>query len=80
MDREELLSEWEQNNHRPAYVREHREAIHAHTDLNEPIPDGSLAQVRRWLDSYKGTVTRQLRAEDDESGESDMADDTEGDA
>jgi hypothetical protein len=63
MDREELRALWDRNKDRPAFVREHREAIHGHTETSDPIPDGSLAEVRRWLESYKGTVTRQLNDE-----------------
>lgn len=71
MDREELHDLWAANKDRPAFVRERREEIHEHTDTSDPIPDSdSLAAVRDWLASYKGTVTRQL-------GESDMADDDE---
>lgn len=73
MDRQELYEEWQNNKHRPIYVREHRDVIHEHTDIDEPIPDGSAAEVRDWLDSYKGTVTRQL-------GESDTTEAAEGEA
>jgi len=70
MDREELLELWHRNSDRPAFVRNYRDEIHEHTDLSDPIPDGSLAEVRHWMGRYKGTVTRQL-------GESTTTDDDE---
>jgi hypothetical protein len=60
MDAEELSQLWHRNKDRPAWVREHREAIQEHTDIDEPIPNGALSKVRRWLNDYKGVVTRQL--------------------
>jgi len=66
MDRHELFEEWQANNDRPAWVRNRREEIHEHTDTSDEIPNGSLFEVRQWLQSYKGTVTRQLN--DDEGG------------
>ena len=60
MDAAQLRDDWKQNNHRPAWVREHSDAIHEHTDTSEPIPNGSLHAVRQWLDDYRGVVTRQL--------------------
>lgn len=75
MDRAELYELWqadsgqgEQNKDRPGWVRDNREAIHEHTDLSEPIPDGSKGEVRKWLKSYKGTVTRQLNPDTDGDG------------
>lgn len=66
MERDELRELWKHNKDRPAFVREYREEIHEHTDLSEPIPEGSLFEVRKWLDSYKGVVTRQI--DDDSPG------------
>lgn len=67
MDREQLYEEWQANNDRPAYVREHRETIEAHTDTSDPIPeDASLHEIREWLNRYKSTVTRQLAPEEGE--------------
>lgn len=60
MDREQLHEEWQQNKHRPAYVRNRRDEIQEHTSIEEPIPQGSLYEVRGWLDSYMGVVTKQL--------------------
>jgi hypothetical protein len=60
MDAEELTQQWQRNKDRPAWVRENREAIQEHTDIDEPIPNGALSKVRRWLNDYKGVVTRQL--------------------
>jgi len=71
MDREELREVWSENKDRPAFVREHREEIHEYTDTNDPVPDGSLHEVRQWLDRFKSTVTRQL-------GENAKSEDTEG--
>jgi len=61
VDRAELYDLWSRNSDRPAFVREYREAIHEHTDTADPIPDGSLAAVRRWMNRYKSVVTKQLR-------------------
>jgi hypothetical protein len=79
MDREELRALWDRNKDRPAFVREHREEIHDHTDTSEPIPDGSLAEVRHWLDSYKGTVTRQLNDDSPGTDPQDAETTTDGD-
>lgn len=68
MQRSELYELWELNKDRPAFVREYRDEIHGHTDTSEPIPTGSLHDVRQWLEKYKGTVTRQL---DDDSDDTD---------
>ena len=57
---------WHQHKDRPAFVREHREAIHDAVDVSEEIPDGPLHEVRNWLDRYKSTVTKQLEGDDDE--------------
>jgi hypothetical protein len=74
MDRAELQELWDRNKDRPAFVREYAAEIEAHTDTDEPIPtDGSLYEVRQWLDSYKAVVTRQF-------GETDTTDESEGDA
>lgn len=67
MDAEELAQLWQRNKDRPAWVREHREFIHEHTDVDEPIPSGALSKVRRWLNDYKGVVTRQLPDPDAET-------------
>jgi hypothetical protein len=77
MDRSDLYELWQRNKDRPAFVRSHREAIHDHTDTEAPIPDGSLYQVRQWLDSYKGTVTRQLNDDTDGTDPQDDAADGE---
>jgi hypothetical protein len=67
MDRDELYEQWQANKDRPAYVREHREELTEHlTELKDPIPEeGSLHEIREWLDDYKGTVTRQLSEGED---------------
>jgi len=52
-----------QNKDRPAFVREHADALDEHTDTDDPVPDpesASMAAYRDWLERYKGTVTRQL--------------------
>jgi len=63
MDRAQLKTIWSENNDRPAVVREYRDAIHEYTDTSDPVPDGSLHDVREWLDRYKPVVTKQLRAD-----------------
>jgi hypothetical protein len=89
MDRAEIHDLWtapaprdQQNKDRPAFVREHREAIAEHTDTGDPLPppDASLARFSQWLDRYKGTVTRQLAGDDgdDADGASDKAGADEG--
>lgn len=83
MDRATLRERWHgdapggrQNKDRPAWVRDHREAIAEHTDTSDPLPppNANLWRYRRWLASYKGTVTRQLKADGgDADGASDKA-------
>ena len=91
LDRADLNELWHadagrglENKDRPAFVRQHRQAIMEHTNTDAPIPAGSLAEVRRWLDRYKGTVTRQLNDDadgtDPHDAESDTDADTEGNA
>ena len=63
MDRQTLREQWKANNHRPVWVREHREAINEHVDTSEPVPEGGTFRLRQWLDKYKGVVTRQLSGE-----------------
>jgi hypothetical protein len=79
MDRAELYELWQRNKDRPAFVRNYREEIHEHTDTEDPIPDGSLFQVRQWLDSYKGVVTRQLNDDTDGTDPKDQEPDTDAD-
>jgi hypothetical protein len=74
MERAELFDLWERNKDRPAFVREYADEIEQHTDTADPVPEGTLFDVRQWLESYKGTVTRQLN--DDEDG-TDPTDDAE---
>ena len=78
MDAAELYELWMANNDRPVWVRKNREAINEHTDLSEPVPDASNAEMQRYLDRYKGTITRQLNdtveGTDPEDAESDLAD------
>jgi len=70
MDADELLDLWNQeagrdrqNKDRPAFVRQHRDALMEHTNTDDPIPeDGTAAELREWLGAYKSTVTRQLGA------------------
>ena len=81
MDRSELFDLWQRNSDRPAFVREYRDEIDAHTETKEPIPvNGSLAEIRRWLDSYKGVVTRQLNDDSDGTDPQDAEDTTSDDA
>jgi len=61
MDAEELLDLWEAHNDRPAWIMEHADALNEHTDTSERVPVSSIYDVRQWMDSYKATVTRQLR-------------------
>lgn len=61
LSRADLRELWGRNKHRPAFIREHRDAIATHTNLDESPPESdSLFQMREWLDRYMGTVTRQL--------------------
>jgi len=68
MDASDLLELWNadagrgrQNKDRPAFVRQHRDALAEHTNTDDPIPeDGTAADLRAWLGTYKATVTRQL--------------------
>jgi hypothetical protein len=75
MDRETLSELWNadagrgrQNKDRPAFVREHRDALMEHTNTDDPIPEGgTAAELREWLATYKSTVTRQLKEGDNDS-------------
>lgn len=67
MDATDLLELWEQNKDRPAVVREYSDDLNEHLNTAEPVPDSdSLWKVRRWLERYKSTVTKQLREAADE--------------
>jgi len=55
-----------QNKDRPAFVREHADALDEHTDTSDPVPDpegASMAEYRDWLERYKSVVTKQLNGE-----------------
>jgi hypothetical protein len=68
MDQQELFGVWQRNKHRPAFVRNYAEEIGEYINTDEPIPEGdSLAATRRWLERYRGTVTRQLKPESGET-------------
>lgn len=69
MDQPTLREQWKANNHRPVWVREHREEIHEHTDTSDPIPDKGPFHVRQWLERYRSVVTKQLRADDEGESE-----------
>lgn len=82
MDKADLRRAWhasahggKQNKDRPAFVREHREALAEHTAADLPPPDAELAAYREWLADHKGAVTRQLAPED---GGKDKGDGAEG--
>jgi hypothetical protein len=73
MDQAELFEVWQRNKHRPAFVRNYAEEIAQYINTEDPIPEGdSLAATRRWLERYRGTVTRQLKP--------DAGENTNGDA
>lgn len=69
MEQAELRELWAKHNHRPAFVLEHRDEIHEHTDTSEPIPESGMHAVRSWLKSYKGVVTRQLKPDSEDGGD-----------
>lgn len=48
---------WQKHNHRPAWVRRHRDELQDATGLEIPR---NLAVLQDWLDRNKGTVTRRL--------------------
>lgn len=79
MDRDSLFDAWQANKDRPAWVRENRDEIHDQTNTSEAIPDGSIYEVRQWLQSYKGAVTRQLQPDDDPDADADDSTDADGD-
>lgn len=61
MDIEQLRRLWHANKDRPAFVREHADALGDHLTVSESVPeDGSMYQLRDWLERYRPTVTRQL--------------------
>jgi hypothetical protein len=47
-------------------IRNHREALLEHLDVDDPIPTGSLADIRDWMDRYASVVSKQLNPEADE--------------
>lgn len=82
MDLGDLRRSWHATGKdRPAWVREHADALREHLTIDEDIPDeGSMYALRDWLERYRGTVTRQLDdAIDAEDGETPTtgADETE---
>ena len=86
LTRSELYTLWQadagggrQNKDRPAVVREYRDDLAEYVDTGEPVPDESaaLAEFARWLDAYKGTVTRQLNDDADETDPHDAEGDDE---
>lgn len=60
MERAELFEAWQQRKDSAQWVRAHRDEIHEHVDVSEPIPTGGTAAVTDWLARFKGTVTEQL--------------------
>ena len=62
MDADEIGRLWAINHDRPAFVREHREEIEQHCEIDEAIPDGTLAEVARWCDRHADEVADQLPA------------------
>lgn len=60
MDATDLAEHWHANKDRPAWVRENREAIMDHVDTAEPIPEGSIYEVRQWLSDYADDVSERL--------------------
>jgi len=62
MDADEIARLWASNKHRPAFVREHADEIEQHTDIDEAIPDTTLAEVAQWCDRHAETVDDQLPA------------------
>jgi hypothetical protein len=84
MNREELLELHKRNTDRPQFYREHRDEFAAHlseTTANKmPSPDASTYEWRQWLESHKGTVTRQLNDSEDGTDPTDEADETEVEA
>lgn len=72
MEPAELHYQWHENNDRPAWVRANRQEIMDAVDIDDPVPDGSLHDIRRWMDSYKSTVSRQLNelVDDADGGDS----------
>lgn len=80
MDRSELYDLWQANKDRPAWVMEHRDELHEHTNTSDPIPASSIFDVRQWLSSYKPTVTRQLNDDADGTDPTDDRDDEGGES
>ena len=83
MDPSTLLAEWERNASRPQWVIDARDQLAEYTDTADPIPRRK-ADLGDWMDRYKPTVTRQLRAAasdaDAESGGTPLDGDAEGES
>jgi len=72
MDRADLYEYFqERGKDRPVWVRENRDLLMEHLNVDEPIPgdEASTYAVRDWLDRYRGTVSRQLSPDDSEDGD-----------
>jgi len=70
--REDLFEAWQRGGKdRPQFVRNYRETLVEHLSDGVvdalPGPNGTTLEYREFLNSYKGTVTRQLNDETDET-------------
>lgn len=76
MSVQELRDLWDEvtERDRPAVLREHRDAFNEHLSTEDPVPAGSIHDVRAWMDRYKGTVTRQLSEETADTDENTTTD------
>jgi outer membrane biogenesis lipoprotein LolB len=54
---------WQEHNHRPAWVRRHRDELQDATGFDIPR---NLAELQDWLSGYRGHVTRRLREQTEE--------------
>jgi len=71
---DDLLEQWEANNHRLHWIQRHRDELQQATGLSIPY---RLHELEAWLDGHKGVVTRKLRNQtDDSSDDSDTDTDT----
>lgn len=52
------LDTYEQEKHRPAWIRRHRDALASISGLDIPR---NLAELQAWLDDHRSVLTRRMR-------------------
>jgi len=82
MERQELYEYFkERGTDRPVWVRENRDELMEHLNVDEPIPgeEASTYEVRDWLERYRSTISRQLNDDSDDADPHDEQEREDGD-